>query len=331
MNRNPWGSKVPGAAPVGDELEPLTGPVTSPSEIAEAERIELAQSRFQALTNSFASLMGIIAQMHQEEDWRYLTKEDGSGYSSLAEVVADALNLSAAMARRYVQGAKHLYIPLSAVAIEGTEILIDSTTVRDLGIAGAGEVVQLASERLEGIEDPEEAAEVIQETLKEVRQKPDPNASVKDESGSFYDDDGVFFDQEVMAGTPACGQIINGEVCYFPLGHTSPCSPLEGQDDEIPVSPTMAISLSDVDDPISNIIGSGRDYMDAAERENLPAELRPIVDALAVLASANPSNVAMMVQYETRGIARLLPIASQNTARMLSTIEAQPWLLSRLV
>jgi hypothetical protein len=330
--KNPWGVEI-------SDSESFAGTSTDVEQVHVGEIAEfdpdhaiLARSRFETLTTSFASLMGLIATMYQEEDWKHLTKEDGSAYRTLTEVVADALHLSAAMARRYVQGTRELYIPLSSIAIEGTIINIDSSHMRDLGSVGAKEVVDLAAIRLEGIANAEEASDIIDETIKEVRNKPEETRQPdepfqKDESGAWMDNDGgEEFDQEVLEGKGYCGTEGNGTSCYFPEDHISPHD-WEDLDDR---APAVALSM-DIEDPITDLIASGKNYLDPAERAALSLELQEVVDALAVLASFNPAAYAQHIDFETRGIGKLLPTVSQNCVRLQTLIEAQPWLLSRLV
>lgn len=333
--KNPWNAKVPEdiIAPGSDViLSGTIAPADAPTAVDRSHRAEQARVRFTRLNQSFADLMELISEMYQQEDWKYLTREDGSEYRSLAEVVAESLSISSAMARRYVQGVKALYLPLSGVAIEGTVISIESSDVRDLGMAGAKEVLDLAEERLEGVDDPEEAGQIIKDTIKEVRQKPDPNSSEKDESGSFYDDDGVVFDEDVMAGKSACGILDEGGVdpCYLTVGHNGRCS-WDEPDDELGPPVALPVTMNEIDDPISTIIASGKNYLDADERQLLPEQLREVVDALAVIAAVDPARFALLVKFETRGVAQLLPVVSQNAVRMQAIIESQPWLLSRLV
>lgn len=323
--RNPWGSSPKDNSAPETEVV-LSGTIATPKALV-ADKAEVAQARFQLLKKTFSGLVTVIAQMHLEEDWKHLVREDGTSYKNLTEVVAEALSVGSAMARRYIQGAKDLYLPLEAITIEGTIISIDSSDVRALGSEGAKEVIQLAEERLQGVDDPEEASEIVKDTIKEVREKPDPDASTKDESGSFYDDDGVTFDPEVMEGKPACGKVSedSDDVCFFQTQHIGPCS---WDVSETPAAPPVSVSA--IDDPISEIIGTGKNYLDAAERATLPPELQEVVAALATVAALDPAKVAALVKYETRGIARLLPSASQNAARMQTVIECQPWLLARL-
>lgn len=331
--KNPWGVQISDSdsdAGVSTDVEQIhNGEITE----YDPDRAVIARARFESLTKSFASLMELIATMYQEEDWKHLTKEDGTGYRTLTEVVADALHTSASMARRYVQGATQLYMPLSAIAIEGTVINIDSSDVRDLGVDGAKEVVDLAAIRLEGIQNAEDASDIIDETIKEVRNRPEEERQAdepfqKDESGAWMDNDGgEEFDAEVLEGKSYCGGEGNGgAICFLPHGHKSPHD-WEDLDDGVPA---VALSM-DVEDPITDLIASGKNYLNPEERAALPFELVEVVDALAVLASFNPAAYSQHVNFETRGIGKLLPIVSQNCVRLQTLIESQPWLLSRLM
>src|SRR5699024_11174744 len=114
---------------------------------------ERAQARFERLSTAFSTTLAIVAEMYRDEDWRYLRKDDGSPYKSLVEVCQVAMGKSAAMARRYVQGARDFYLPLSAVMVDGTRLEITSGDVARLGAAGLDQVVSEAGERLEGVSD----------------------------------------------------------------------------------------------------------------------------------------------------------------------------------
>lgn len=330
---NPWGAKISDSESSADDSTALEqvhhGEITE----FDPDRAILAKTRFEALTSSFASLMGLIATMYQEEDWKHLTKEDGSSYRNLTDVVADALQISAAMARRYVQGVKSLYIPLSSIAIEGTVINIDSSDVRDLGADGAKEVVDLAAIRLEGIANADEASDIIDETIKEVRKKPEETRQPdepfsKDESGDWMDSDGSGdIDPEVLEGKGFCGaQSDDGMMCFYPESHKSPHD-WQDLDDG---NPAVALAM-DAIDPITDLIATGKNYLDPELRAALPFELVEVVDALSVLATFNPAAYAQHIDFETRGIGKLLPTVSQNCVRLQTLIETQPWLLSRLI
>jgi len=330
---NPWGATISDSESSADDSAALQqihhGEITE----FDPDRALAARTRFDALTKSFASLMELIATMHQEEDWKQLTNEEGLPYRNLTDVVSDALQISAAMARRYVQGAKTLYIPLSSIAIEGTVINIDSSDVRDLGVEGAKEVVDLAAIRLEGIANAEEASDIIDETIKEVRQKPEETRQadepfVQDKSGDWMDNDGSGdIDPEVLEGKGYCGSLSDdGSMCFYPEQHKSPHD-WENLDDG---NPAVALSMGAID-PITDLIASGKNYLDPEQRASLPLELAEVVEALSVLASFNPAAYAQHIDFETRGIGKLLPTVSQNCVRLQTLIETQPWLLSRLI
>lgn len=305
------------------------------------EAKERAETRLAQLTRSFALLLQIVAQMYEDQDWRYLTREDGTPYGSLAQVLAEELKKSPAMARRYVQGARELYLPLSKITVDGVDIDIDSHDVQDLGVEGAREVVSRVTDRISDVQDPDDQADIIRDTVSEVRAARegrfvDPIFSEEDDEtpGDLYTgNDGI---------PRYCGKDVHGDPCFLNPGHDGGCDadPEGAPTPPSPMSFTGDIILPDDDqpaapvdetiDPVEALIASGGDYTDESVRESLPADLRPIVEALVTLARMDAGEFARSVGYENRGIAALLPKATGNLIRVRSLIETQPWVLTRL-
>ena len=133
-----------------DDWETIAVPDTSTAvtvlpgrEVVTAEEATTrARARLAKITTSFAEVLTVVADMYRDEDWRYLTRDDGTPYSNLAEVLMDALHVSSAMAYRHIQGARDFFLPLSAITVEGTVILITSGDIKALGKSGLAGVVE---------------------------------------------------------------------------------------------------------------------------------------------------------------------------------------------
>ena len=311
-------------------------------EIDVEEAKERAETRLAQLTRSFGLILHLVSQMYEDQDWRYLTREDGTAYGSLAQVLSEVLKKSPAMARRYVQGARELYLPLSKITVDGVDIDIDSHDVQDLGIEGAHEVVSRVSDRIADVDDPDDQGQIIRDTVAEVRAAREGRFS-----DPMYDDE----DDYATPGDPYtgndgvaryCGKDVEGDPCFLAPGHSGMCDP-DPQSAPLPPEPMSFsgdIILPDEDrpaglvdevlDPMEQLIASGADYTQEDARRALPADLQPLVEALVVIARMDAGEFARAIGYENRGIAALLPKASANLVRSRALVETQPWALSRL-
>jgi hypothetical protein len=141
----------------------------SGDELTRSGDAERAGERVARLRAAFADAVEVIALMYRDEDWRHLTRPDGGAYRSMAELVADELGVASAMARRYVQAARDFYLPLAAVAVDGTPIAITSADVRELGTAGLADAVDRAQPALAQTIDPDVSSTIIADALAAVR------------------------------------------------------------------------------------------------------------------------------------------------------------------
>lgn len=295
--------------------------------------VERAQMRLARLRTTFAASLAIVADMHQDRDWEHLTREDGTPYVSLAEVMVDVFNVSISMARRYVQGARDFYLPLSALTIEGTRIEITSGEVATLGKEGIADAVDTARERLDGVDDPDEASQIIADSLSEAKARKSPpggGSDGGDEGGDFdgYDpgtsssgeskdrytgdlmDDLPDDDEGGSDGGPtgdAFGPVYTG---------------LEEDDDGVlPVSG---------DEAIARIFAGAPTYETEADQSGLSDPLKEVFMALRTLAKMDPVLIGEMIDYDNRGV--LLPVddALKSVKRLRASVEASPWIISRL-
>lgn len=346
IDTDPWeGLEVEDtpAGPQGVAFPLPGGNVAAPSPAAEADTPadyalqsgesfsspeERARTRFERLSTAFSTTLLIVGQMYQDEDWKYLTREDGTPYKSLVEVCQDAMGKSAAMARRYVQGAREFYLPLSEVMVEGTRLEITSGDVATLGSEGLRAVVDGAREKLEGVEDPEEATDIINSSLAEARtqrdassQRPgDGEAYVEDDGDAGWGDEGREYHE--APPSDALGPVYTG---------------VEDDDDPAPAAPVQTNPQQDTsgafgggDDLIGHLIAGAPRFDDEEKRKQLPTPVREVVDAMRVLAGADVASIASALTYENRGVILHADEAQRALVRIRAVAETQPWVVARL-
>lgn len=295
---------------------------------------ERAKHRLTRLARSFAEVLGTIAQMHRDEDWKYVTREDGSAYTSLAEMLRDNMHISVAMANRYIQGARDLYLPLQELVVQGTPIQITAADVAKLGSTGSREVVDAVNERLTGEEDEYESAAVIAESVAEVKEKRDAERQEKREAAASREERGdgrVDFDGggagddgwdggfAVDDPSDGRGATVSGEDAY---------ADLKGDDDPKPAG-QVEQSLS-ADDSIAAMMEGAESYDSVEAVEALPEGLREVVEAMSVLARMDPGEVAKLVDFERRGVVLMVEDASTRMLQMRSRVETSPWFMEML-
>lgn len=311
-----------------------------------------AQERFNRLSASFALTLVTVAEMHRDEDWRYLTREDGTAYRNLAEVVQDAAAVSAAMARRYIQGVKTLLLPISSLTVEGTAVPITAADVAQLGEAGASEVIEVLNERLSGHEGPEEATEIIRDTIAETRQRraqekaPGVGADGWDDpaAASFDADDEEDWGTDtdpVRPGTPRASTsgfsddpddvepMFEGSVSSSGRHDEQPEDDSADEDDfeAAPAAPAPQSSGTDV---IERILTGAPTFKTPEDRQALPQELRAYVSALTTVGEMDPFSVAQLLDTDTRGVLTQVNEAITGLTRLRANAMAQPWFIKSL-
>lgn len=292
---------------------------------------ERAQMRLARLRTTFAASLAIVAEMHQDRDWEHLSREDGTPYNSLAEVMVDVFNVSISMARRYVQGARDFYLPLSELTVEGTRIEITSGDVATLGQAGIHDAVDSARDRLDGVEDPEEASRIISESISDAKDRKsaanefqgdsdfdgyDPGLSPQGGRSERYGDD-------LVNDLPDDG----GDFDKPPQGDAYGPVYTGLEDDEDPSDPNLPSSGSDA---VERILSGARTYDSDEDQRALSVPLKDVFQALQTLAHMDPVEVGAMIDYDNRGV--LLPVdeALTSVKRLRATVETSPWLIARL-
>lgn len=276
-----------------------------------------AQLRFERLSTAFSVTLATVAQMYRDEDWRYLRKDDGSEYKSLVEVCQAAMGKSVAMARRYVQGARDLYLPLSEVMVEGTRLEITSSDIATLGQGGIASVVDEATNRLQGVQDPEESTQIVNDTLQSARDARDREreaAKATDEDGT---QDGP--DPREYYEPP------EGDA-YGPVG-----TYVDDEDEEtVATAGGSSYFTAEDDDLISPMLTDAPLFRSDEALGTLPAETRDVVQAMLTLAQADVAGIAKSLSYDNRGIVVHTDEAQKTLARIRSMAETQPWVMQHL-
>lgn len=296
-----------------EQQEPV---VLDPGEAIPSIPEDRAKMRLNRLVSSFGVTLATISEMYRDEDWKYLTRDDGSEYSNLADLITDVLPVSSSMARRYVQGARDLHIPLSNLTVEGVVIDITSHDVAELGKDGAADVVSKAEDRLDGVEDPEAAGDIIRdavdETKKERKRKPeDGSGSTTAAEDADWNDDGSDAEPDLGGGPVST-------------------DPYAGDPDPDPTTKKGSDGGSEADDLIARMTADAPTYDDEQSRNSLPEDMRDAVGAIVFIAQQDPHDFAQMLSYDTRGVLPYLARAMNVLAVMETTATTQPWFLANL-
>lgn len=297
-----------------------------PEDPAERAKVRLARLR-----STFAASLAIVAEMHQDRDWEHLTRDDGSPYNSLAEVMVDVFNVSISMARRYVQGARDFYLPLSELTVEGTRIEITSGDVATLGQGGIADAVDTARDRLDGVDDPDEASKIISDSVSDAKdRKNTPIDFEPRDGGDFegYDPMTSSGGSEREAGRHAdlVNDLPDDDGDFNTGPHGDAYGPVyTGLDDDDDGSSPASGS-----DAVEKILSGARTFESDEEQKSLNPSLRDVVRALQTLSSIDPVEVGEMIDYENRGV--LLPVdgALTSVKRLRATVESSPWFISRM-
>lgn len=322
----PQGVLIP-KDPYFDADAPISQLVADDEEFESPE--ERAQIRFSRLSTAFSATLVIVGQMYRDEDWRYLRKEDGSEYKSLVEVCQVAMGKSVSMARRYVQGARDFYLPLSAIMVEGTRLEITSGDIADLGTEGIRNVVDDARERLPGVDDPEEATGIINDSLSSAREERERGRQEASSSGGGWDEGASPREYHEQPKSDASGPVYT----------------YEGDDDEDDDAPGISAPSAEppapsggdsyfasVDDDLIGPLLTGAALFDEDDGalDRLPISVKRVVRAMLVLETADVPEIAQALDYNNRGIIVHSDHAQKALARIRSMAEAQPWVMERL-
>lgn len=287
--------------------------------------VERAHVRLARLRSTFSASLAIVAEMHQDRDWEHLSRDDGTPYKSLAEVMVDVFNVSISMARRYVQGARDFYLPLSELTVDGTRIEITSGEVATLGQGGIADAVDTARDRLDGVDDPDEASEIISDSVAEAKER----KANPDDMGDGPDFDGYDPGTVASGGGKDGGDLTDdlpdddGDFNTGP--HGDAYGPVyTGNDDDDADVPASG------SDAVERILSGAQTYESEKDQRALTEPLKDVFKALRTLADMDPVEVSDMIDYDNRGV--LLPVddALTSVKRLRANVESSPWVISRL-
>lgn len=291
------------------------------------ERAEMRLARLQA---SFAASLALVGEMYRDRDWEHLTRADGTSYGSLSEVLADVMEVSASMARRYVQGARDLWLPLSEITVDGTRIAITAGDVAVLGTDGLRDAVDTATGNLEGIEDADVSTEIISSAIAEAK---DRKQSSKHAPSSREDD---WADESAPAGGMSFSPSSGGGDMFDDLP--------DDDDDEYgahlsdehvystetaPAAPAAKPSLL-LDDPVQSVMEEAEVYTEPEDFESLPESVREVARAIHVLAAMDARTIAAAIEYPTRGVIAPVTDATKSLSSLRALVTTQPWFIAKM-
>lgn len=312
-----------------------------PSEVAEVqgeiEQLDTAEKRFAQLSRNFVSSIAIIAKMQENRDWETLTKEDGSEYKSLTEMVQDALNISDSYARRLVQTADNFYSPLEAVTVDGTVISITANQAAALGTEGMNDVVDRVTEGTNDGDAPEYQSELINEATNDVLSEKKAERSDFDDFASDFDDD-TSIDEDLQddddfpddfpddfADAPSSGaSASDGGGSESKSAEKKSTKKNDGEGD------SSSSESKDYLQPIERIMSGGQEYNDDEDIETLPEELQEFVRAVNYLANIDPEDISNLITRERRGATYNIQKASSQLTLVRSSTEVSGWVLDQL-
>lgn len=319
-------------------LEVLEAPETESAELNDLrahfpstqglEPHERAQVRLARLRGTFSMALATLAEMHHDEDWKYLTREDGSAYRSLTELVSDLIPVCGSMARRYVQAATQFYLPLSELVVEGTVIEITSADVATLGNAGLQQAVGFAAGRLDGVEDPDAAQEIINGAVADAKaaRTTSKRASESDgwgDEGGWAEGDGWAEGFDPGSSSPSGRTFVEG----------GPGAYEDLVDDLPPGAPVSAgasgFGVGTAEDPSLGVLAGATDYADPGNLAELPEPLRAFVEAIQTIGKADGNELANLVTFETRGVLLGVEEAQRKLVDFRVGVETKDWFLDR--
>lgn len=271
---------------------------------------ERAEERLRRLKASFAASLAIVGEMYRDKDWEHLTREDGTSYSSLPDLLTDVLDVSVSMARRYVQGARGFFQPLSEITVAGTRIEITSGDVASLGEDGLQDAVDSATENLQGVEDPDESSEIISDAVSDAKERKQSSRDIEEEE--------------------EWGEPIGDEGMTFASSDSEVEDDLDGLPDDDSDSDDDGPAPVALEDPLDTVMEGAQRYETEEDYASLPEEVKDAARALSALSSMDPREVAKAINYENRGVVAPTQEAISNATRLKSLVEASPWYMARV-
>lgn len=305
-------------------------PESVSNDAVDISHLDTPEKRFEHLSRSFMSSIIVIAAMRQNEDWKHLTRADGSAYGSLTQVVQDALSISDSWARRLVQTSDEFYAPLEAITVSGTVINISSTEAVSLGKDGMAEVVERAKVELPESATPEMQTDLIESIKKDAIQS--RSTSPVDSADDDFDDDFGdldfgdldFDDDDDDDGSPS--------TLSAPSQASSPKPASTSKADRGGSAPKPSgQSPSDYLSPIEKAMSGGKEYTTDEDIETLPEELQEFVKVVNYLAGLDAVSLSKEITKELRGVTYSISRASNNLKLVDAAVKTSPWVLEQAI
>lgn len=290
------------------------------------ERAEMRLARLQA---SFAASLALVGEMYRDRDWEHLTREDGTTYASLSEVLSDVMEVSASMARRYVQGARDLWLPLSEITVDGTRIAITAGDVAVLGTDGLHDAVSIATENLDGIDDADESSEIISSAIADAKERKQASKPAPASREDDWADDSA----------PARGMSFTPGADGGDMFDDLPDDDEEDYDSGDPIystestattpAPAAKPSLA-LDDPVQSVMEQAVIYTEPEDFDSLPEGVREVAQAIHVLAAMDARAIAAAIEYPTRGVIAPVTDATKALSSLRALVTTQPWFIAKM-
>lgn len=314
------------------------------TDIVNIEHLDTPEKRFNHLSRSFTTAIVVIAEMQKKRDWENLTREDGTPYESLTDMVQDALKISDSYARRLVQTSTVFYTPLEAVTVEGTVINITATEAAKLGTKGMEEVVDKVKDAIDDNEDPDFQTDLIEAVKDDVLKGKTTPAGGSAGSGAMLDDfgddfldeefDDIDFDDEDLdddapkpAKKPSKSNVDDDD--DFDDGFEDAGAP-PAPDTKPAKKDDKKQAPSDYLGPIEKIMSGGKEYKTDEAIAELPEELQEFVKAVNYLAGLDSVELSEMITEERRGVTYSIRKAASNLTLVVSATETSSWVLEQI-
>ena len=230
----------------------------APDDIITAGAIEQAKFRLRQLQRTFDSVLDVLADMHRDEDWRYLTDASGNPYASFTAMLVGEMQMSDSWARRQQQVIQ-MVLPLRELTHPDARIPITAADVVALGQRGTEHVRVHAPDVLAGVEDPREQERALRGLIESTR---------RSMAGHLRDDE----DDDAPADSDGGGeQSAQQPVHAASHGDSDDEPPWEVEDGDAPPSTRAAQDFSGGDDAAT----AGRTSPDSVQASVADDELNP--------------------------------------------------------
>lgn len=278
-----------------------------------------------------------VAEIYRNEEWRSLTRDDGTPLESMLDYCQDRFTVGLAMARRWVQGARDLYLPLQDVVVEGTTIKITTADIAELGSEGITEVVDTVTTESKDIDDPDETSKIVDSAIADAKRGKEERKRGTEEretAGEWDSDDGrEFYDAPASDASGPIGTYLEEDddgtgSWTADIPETAPRADF---DDTVGAyeSPDITSGTASAD-ILAPLLSDAPLYDTDKAQAELPTELRAVVSAMVTLEQADIAKIAKTLTYAHRGIIVHSDAAHKALMRIRSMAETQPWVMKHL-